>query len=653
VEPERGQTDGRHDRTLRLRILHLEDNPLDRELTQAVLRTADVQAEFVHADSRATFVAALATAPFDLILADFNVGTFDALAALDLLHAHRLDTPLIVVSGSIGEDAAVQLLQRGAADYLLKDRLARLDTAVRRAVDEHRLKQEKKDTEERMRFALEAARVGTWEADLLTGASTWSDVLEALHGMPAGTFGRTLDAFTDAIHPDDRQAVRDAIEHATRAHTDSNILYRTRWPDGTVHWIRGTGRTFYGDDGTPLRTAGVGFDVTEVRALEEQYRQAQKMEAVGQLAGGIAHDFNNLLTAMLGYCAFALDQLEPAHLARTDIQEVQRAAESAATLTRQLLAFSRRQVLQTQTLDLNSVVTRAESLLRRLIGEDIVLTCRLATSLWCVNADPGQIEQIIMNLAVNARDAMRRGGQLTIETNNVELSEAHAQDHHGASAGPHVMVAISDTGTGMDEGTRARIFEPFFTTKPRGEGTGLGLATVYGIVKQSGGSIWVYSEVDQGTTFKIYLPRIAGEPTTVTTVVSPAVMEGTETILVTEDQPGVRALVRAVLARYGYEVLLASDGEQALQLAREHGHPIHLLLTDVVMPVMGGRVLVEQLRLTHPETRILYMSGYTDDAVIRHGVLQPHVAFLEKPFVPRALAQKIRQVLDAPADSGG
>jgi CheY-like chemotaxis protein len=342
--------------------------------------------------------------------------------------------------------------------------------------------------------------------------------------------------------------------------------------------------------------------------------------------------------------------LEPRHPARPDVQEVLRAAESAASLTRQLLAFSRRQILQTQILDLNAVVARAKSLLRRLIGEDIELTCRPTALLGCVHADPGQIEQIIMNLAVNARDAMRGGGKLTIETGNIELSEAYVHDHHGASMGPHVVLAVSDTGVGMDEGTRARIFEPFFTTKPRGEGTGLGLAMVYGIVKQSGGSIWVYSEPGRGTTFKIYFPRVSGDAPDAVVAPVPTVLEGTETILVAEDQAGIRTLIRSSLARYGYRILLASDGEQALQMAREHGHPIHLLLTDVVMPVIGGRELSQQLRLTHPETRVLYMSGYTDDAVSRHGVLEPHVAFLEKPFVPQALARKIRQVLDAPAE---
>ena len=556
--------------------------------------------------------------------------------------------PLILDGRVVG---VMALFARHALSDAVIAALASVADHIALGLERHRSAAVLRTTEERMRFALEASRVGIWEADLTTGTSMWSDVLEALHGMPAGTFGRTLQAFVEAIHPDDRQAVRDAIEHATRTHTDANLLYRVQWPDGTLHWIRGTGRTFYAENGTPLRAAGVGFDVTEMQTLEEQYRQAQKMEAVGQLASGIAHDFNNLLTAILGYGTFVLEQLEPRHPARPDVQEVLRAAESAASLTRQLLAFSRRQILQPQILDLNTVVARAESLLRRLIGEDIELTCRPTALLGCVHADPGQIEQIIMNLAVNARDAMRGGGKLTIETGNIELSEAYVHDHHGASMGSHVVLAVSDTGVGMDEATRARIFEPFFTTKKRGEGTGLGLATVYGIVKQSGGSIWVYSELGRGTTFKIYFPRVSGnDPGTVTPAVVSTVLEGTETILVAEDQLGVRALIRSALARCGYRVLLASDGEQALQMARAHGHPIHLLLTDVVMPVMGGRELSQQLRLTHPETRVLYMSGYTDDAVIRHGVLEPHTAFLEKPFVPQALARKIRQVLDAPAE---
>jgi signal transduction histidine kinase len=388
------------------------------------------------------------------------------------------------------------------------------------------------------------------------------------------------------------------------------------------------------------------------RALEEQLEQSRKMEAVGRLAGGVAHDFNNLLTAILGYSNLVLDDLEPAHPARGDVEQMRRAGESAALLTQQLLAFSRKQILQPQVLDLNQVVTRAESLLQRLIGEHIALVTTLDPSLEHVSADPGQLEQVILNLALNARDAMPEGGKLTIETSNVELDDAFVQQHGGSSKGRHVMLAVSDTGVGMDAETQTRIFEPFFTTKRRGEGTGLGLATVYGIVTQSGGSIWVYSETGRGTTFKVYFPRAFQAE--VQALPSPRTegLEGTETILLAEDQPEVRSVAVAVLERYGYRVLQASNGDEALQILRQHRGPIHLLLSDVVMPSMSGPELARLVQLKQPSIRVLYASGYTDDAIVRHGVLDPGVAFLQKPFTPTALLRKIRELLDAPAAAG-
>jgi two-component system cell cycle sensor histidine kinase/response regulator CckA len=392
----------------------------------------------------------------------------------------------------------------------------------------------------------------------------------------------------------------------------------------------------------------VAQDVSERERLEAQLRQASKMEAVGQLAGGVAHDFNNLLTAIIGYSNLTLEALEPAHPVRADIQEIQKAGESAASLTRQLLAFSRKQILQPQILDLNAVVTRVEALLQRLIGADIELVSRLAPSIDRVNADPGQMAQIIMNLSVNARDAMPRGGKLTIETANVDLDEGYAAAHPGASVGRHVMLAVSDTGTGMDDETQMHIFEPFFTTKHASEGTGLGLATVYGIVKQSGGSIWVYSELGHGTTFKVYLPH-ATQPRDESVVdVARSPQGGTETILLAEDQPEVGAVTSAMLTRRGYTVLLAGGGDEALRLAREYRQPIHLLLTDVVMPSMNGRDLFTRVHALRPEIRVLYASGYTDNAIVLHGVLEQGVAFIQKPFTPHRLLKVVRDVLDAP-----
>jgi signal transduction histidine kinase/ActR/RegA family two-component response regulator len=390
-------------------------------------------------------------------------------------------------------------------------------------------------------------------------------------------------------------------------------------------------------------------DISERRALEDQLRQSQKMEAIGRLAGGVAHDFNNLLTAILGYTNFVLEDLDKTHPVRRDVEEIRKAGESASSLTRQLLAFSRRQVLQPQIVDLNEIVRKMDGLLRRLIGEDITLSSRPGERLDPVFVDPGQMEQILLNLAVNARDAMPHGGILTIETANVLLDESYVAHHRGASVGPHVTLAVSDNGTGMTGETLSHVFEPFFTTKPRGEGTGLGLAMVYGIVKQSGGSIWVYSEPGKGTTFKISFPRAAEEePVPAPTPVVMDALDGGETILVAEDQPEVRALAHKTLTRHGYTVLEARSGTEALEIVRAYQGPIHLLLTDVIMPVMSGRELVTELSRSHPEIRILYASGYTDDAIVRHGMLDPGAAFLQKPFNPRSLLLKIREVLDAP-----
>jgi PAS domain S-box-containing protein len=398
--------------------------------------------------------------------------------------------------------------------------------------------------------------------------------------------------------------------------------------------------------GRPTGTLSIGEDITEHQRLEEQFRQAQKMEAVGRLAGGVAHDFNNLLTVITSYSTLLLDDMGAADSRREDLEEIRKAATGAAGLTRQLLAFSRQQVLEPKVLDLNAVVAGAGKMLQRLIGEDVALVTVLAPDLGSVKADPGQIEQVIMNLAVNARDAMPDGGKLTIETVNVELGDAYTQEHRPVSPGPYVLLSVSDTGTGMDESTKAHLFEPFFTTKEKGKGTGLGLATVYGIVKQSGGFIWVYSEPGHGTTFKMYLPRVNEPAMDLHQGQTPESVRGTETILLAEDAAGVRAVAREVLKRNGYAVIEAADGQAALALAAAHAGPIHLLVTDVIMPEMSGRQLADRLREGRPELKVLFVSGYTDDAIVRHGILEPGIAFLQKPFTPESLARKVRAVLD-------
>jgi nitrogen-specific signal transduction histidine kinase/CheY-like chemotaxis protein len=390
-------------------------------------------------------------------------------------------------------------------------------------------------------------------------------------------------------------------------------------------------------------------DVTERRALEEQLRQSQKMDAVGRLAGGVAHDFNNLLTVILGRSELLLARYRADDRTRQQIDLIRTTAQQAAALTAQLLAFSRKQVVAPRRLDLNEVVTRMEQLLRRLIGEDLALRIILGPSLGHVKVDPGQMDQVIMNLVVNARDAMPRGGHLTIETANVAIDAAYAQQHLGVEPGPYVVLSVSDNGCGMDRDTMSHIFEPFFTTKGPGKGTGLGLATVYGIVQQSGGRIAVYSEPGIGTTFRVYLPRAEESLAPVGSDAGlPRLARGSETILLLEDEEGVLNLAREILEMSGYTVLVAPDSAEAMAIGEHHQGPIHLLLTDVVMPQMNGRELAQQLGRIRPAMKVLYMSGYTFDIVVHHGVVEADTALLQKPFTLESLTSKVREVLDIP-----
>jgi two-component system, cell cycle sensor histidine kinase and response regulator CckA len=405
---------------------------------------------------------------------------------------------------------------------------------------------------------------------------------------------------------------------------------------------------------SPLRTGseeskGSVFafrDVTARKQLQDQFRQSQKMEAIGQLAGGVAHDFNNLLTVILGYCQLAKRKTKDNGPLSQDLDQIEEASARATTLVAQLLAFSRKQVLRLETLNLNEIVARSEKMLIRLIGEDVDLVTNTTTDIGHVRADAGQVEQIILNLVVNARDAMPNGGKLTIETANVELDENYAKTHLDVTPGQYVLLAISDTGHGMDAKTQARVFEPFFTTKELGKGTGLGLSTVFGIVKQSGGHIWLYSEPEKGTTFKIYLPRV-DEPVNITEIEAAAVdsLRGSETLLLTEDDEAVRLLAEKILATQGYQVLVATSGAGAMEIIRQTPG-ISLLITDLVMPGLTGRELATELEKIQPDSKVLYLSGYAPSAIVHQGVLDEGVAFLAKPFTPDALARRVRQELD-------
>ena len=518
---------------------------------------------------------------------------------------------------------------------------------VRDITERKRADTDLREAQGRLQQAVTAGSVGLWDWDLRTNHVYYSPEWKRQIGYADDEISDDFNEWQSRLHPEDLDRALQTFQ-ALLAEPGPNfeLEFRFRHKDGSYRHILARGARLLGDDGTPIRLLGSHVDISELRHLQQQFLQAQKMETVGRLAGGVAHDFNNLLTVINGTADLALADLREGDPLRADLQEIHRAGERAASLTRQLLAFSRRQIIKSEVLNLNAVIADMQSMLRRLIGEDIELAFVPGQNVGSVRADRGQIEQVVVNLAVNARDAMLDGGRLILETRDVELDEVHAAEHPSVQPGPHVMLAISDTGIGMDEPTRTRIFEPFFTTKGEGKGTGLGLSTVYGIVKQSGGSIWVYSKLGRGTTFKIYLPRVqevarqgqAARPATMVT--------GTETILVVEDDGALRDLARRILRTAGYTVLTASNGGEALLLLEGHDGPVHLMLTDVVMPGMSGRDLAARLADIRPQMKVLYTSGYTDDTILRHGVLNEAVHFIQKPYATAELRRKVREVLE-------
>ena len=637
-------------------LLVVEDQADFAALIAVMLSVADPKWDIDRRERLDEALARLAEGGIEAVLLDLRLPDASGLHAVDAVVGSFPDVAVVVMT-SYDRTMAVEALQRGAQDYLIKGDInaALLSRSLSYAVSRKRAELAQRRSDARFRAAVEGSldAVGILSAVRGDAGDVADFVVTDVNRNAERLLGRRRDEVVSRRLSDlwPLPTLRPFIERAAavmRAHAPLEEELRITFPEGSGRWIHH--QIVPLDDGVAIAvrdTTARQEAEADLHRREEQVRQSQKMEAIGRLAGGVAHDFNNLLTVIRGHGELVLRKLTGDHPMRRNLLEIGLASERAAALTHQLLAFSRKQVLQPRILDLGEVVERMSTLLQRLIGEDVELVTRRRGDLGSVRADPAQMEQVIINLAVNARDAMPRGGQLTLELANVELDETFAHSHAGMTPGPYVVFSVTDTGHGMDEDTKARIFEPFFTTKEAGKGTGLGLPTVYGIVKQSGGFIWVYSEPGHGTTFKIHLPRVDQAPERLSPRPGQAATgQGTETVLLVEDEDALRALLREVLESLGYRVLEAGLGAEALRIAREHRGPIHVLLTDLVMPQMTGRELADRLSCLRPDLKVLFMSGYGVGAAPRQEI-PPDGAYIEKPFTADAMGGAIRALLDS------
>jgi len=609
------------------------------------------QAQLEHAASFDEALAYVARKSYDLVLVEYDAEGKTALRLMQEMRCRDIVAPVMVLAEDADETTVAKIIQAGACDFVPKSGLneASLARPMRCAVNLHCKEGQRQDAEKMLR---KLSRAVEQSADLVI-ITDRNGVIEYVN--PAF---EKLTGYT-------RQEAVGQNPRILKSGQQSKALYQDLWTTilsgkvfrGTLVNRKKNGELFYLEKTiSPVRDAhgaithfiSTDRDITERYKLEAQLRQAQKMDAVGQLAGGVAHDFNNLLMVISSYAELMLNAIVPSHNLHHNVKEIIDAARRAADLTRQLLAFSRKQMQDLQILDLNHVIADIAKILGRVIGEDIQLTVLPGEKLGRVKADPVQVEQVVMNLATNARDAMPNGGKLTIETSNVNLDEAYVQEHSIVPPGDYVLLAVSDSGRGIQPEHLAHIFEPFFTTKEKGKGTGLGLATVYGIVKQNGGFIWVYSEPGLGTTFKIYLPQVGHAIDRAVVRHFPEIsVQGWETVLLVEDEEAVRRAACEFLTLCGYKVLEAKDGQHGIQVARSYSGPIHLMITDVVMPHMSGSQLAQQLTLERPSMRVMFVSGYAEKTILQHGVLESSAKFLQKPFTLKALGQKIRAVLQA------
>ena len=650
----------------KINVLLIEDNAVDAALVEGMLKHDE---NGIFALKRvATLEDGMRSLSLgfgnQVILLDLGLPDASGLQTLRRIMPHAQDASVVVITGRQDEELGIAALREGAHDYLIKGHVdgGQLRRILRYAIERHKI-------QNKLRAEVERRQLSEQRYQLLSDTAPMGILLTDAAGKIIDANAQALRMFSygreELIGETIEILLPERLRDSHRAHHSGFIKNLQARPMGVGMELsarRKDGTEFPVEIGLGpmvtkegVRVSTTIVDITERKQIEEQLRLSRRMEAIGKLAGGVAHDFNNLLGVILGSADAVLEKLPPEHPARRKLEVITQAGCSAADLTRQLLAFARQQMLQPRVINLKELIERTEVLLRRLIGENIQFAISLEPTLGQVKADPGQIEQVLINLAVNARDAMPQGGHLRIEARNVQLDESYKQTHSPVNPGPYVMITVEDSGCGMNRETQARIFDPFFTTKELGKGTGLGLATVYGIVKQSEGYIWVYSEPSKGTIFKVYLRRAdqSAQPTKLDTL-DTTLLRGCETILLVEDSESLRDMVREYLKSMGYTVLEAASGQDALQQAKGFDATIHLLLTDVVMPEMGGPELAGQLGTLRPGIKVIFTSGYSEAAIARQDVLDPAVAFIQKPYRPKALARKIREVLGelAPSHQG-